>query len=112
MKWRLQHPKYNPEDGYHLPGRREQVKLFRLRTGHNRLYHHMHTKFGTGQSGECPRGEGPMTTDHILQDCTTHEVASRRKYWPTPTAVETKLYGALEELPRTAAFIENTVLLI
>nr|KAG5692586.1 hypothetical protein BaRGS_024006 [Batillaria attramentaria] len=28
--------------------------------------------------------------------------ASRRKYWPTPTAVETKLYGTLEELRRTA----------
>nr|KAG5696480.1 hypothetical protein BaRGS_016519 [Batillaria attramentaria] len=110
MKWRLQHPKYNPEDGYHLLGRREQVKLFRLRTGHNRMCH-MHTKFGIGQSGECPCGEGPMTTDHILQDCTTH-AASRRKYWPTPTAVETKLYGTLEELRRTAAFIEDTRLLI
>nr|KAG5709280.1 hypothetical protein BaRGS_018032 [Batillaria attramentaria] len=56
MKWRLQHPKYNPEDRYHLLGRREQVKLFRLRTGHDRLYHHMHTKLGIGQSGECPCG--------------------------------------------------------
>nr|KAG5695970.1 hypothetical protein BaRGS_023349 [Batillaria attramentaria] len=82
MRWRLQHPKYNPEDRYHLLGRREQVKLFCLMTGHNRLYHHMHTKLGIGQSGECP------------------------------CAVETKLYGTLEELRWTAAFIENTGLLI
>nr|KAG5703323.1 hypothetical protein BaRGS_025565 [Batillaria attramentaria] len=31
---------------------------------------------------------------------------------PPPTAVETKLYGTLEELRRTAAFIENTGLFI
>ena len=111
IKWRLQHPKHNSEDEYHLLGRREQVKIFRLRTGHNRLLHHMHTKFGIGQSGECPCGEGPMTTDHILQECMVH-AASRRKYWPTPTAVEAKLYGTLEELRWTAAFIEDTGLLI
>jgi hypothetical protein len=36
-KWKQEHPSYNAMDGYHLLTRREQVIIFRLRTGHNRL---------------------------------------------------------------------------
>jgi hypothetical protein len=36
-KWKQEHPNYNAMDGYHLLTRREQVIIFRLRTGHNRL---------------------------------------------------------------------------
>ena len=106
-KWKLQHPNYNPNDSYHLLRRRDQVTVLRLRTGHNRLNHHLHTKFGIGQSGECPCGQGPMTADHILQSCPTYAV-SRNLYWPTPTALEAKLYGTLEDLRRTADFIGET----
>ena len=106
-KWQLQHPKYNPDDGYFSLRRREQVQIFRLRTGHNRLRHHMWKKLGIGQSGDCPCCQGQMTAEHILQNCPNH-AALRKKYWPTPTALEEKLYGSLEELRRTAAFIWDT----
>jgi hypothetical protein len=36
----------------------------------------------------------------------------RRKHWPEYTAATEKLYGAREELQRTAAFIEKTGLTI
>ena len=36
-KWRHKHPRYNKADPYYLLTRREQVTVFRLRTGHNRL---------------------------------------------------------------------------
>jgi hypothetical protein len=52
-----------------------------------------------------------MTTDHILQACPTYATL-RRKHWPEDTAATEKLYGAREELQRTAAFIEETGLSI
>ena len=58
--WLLQHPKHNPLDPYHMLGRREQVIIFRLRTDHNRLAHHMFKTFRIGNSGECPCGEEQM----------------------------------------------------
>ena len=36
-KRRHKHPRYNKADPYYLLTRREQVTVFRLRTGHNRL---------------------------------------------------------------------------
>ena len=41
-KWSLEHPRCNKIDPYYLLTRREQVTVFRLRTGHNRLYHHLY----------------------------------------------------------------------
>ena len=105
--WQLQHPCHNPNDSYHLLRRGEQVKIFRLRTGHNRLRHHLYTKFGIGQSNECPCAEGPMTSEHILQSCPMY-TAVRNNTWPSPTLLEKKLYGALEDLRRTANFIQET----
>lgn len=94
--WQLQHRRHNPNDSYHLLRRGEQVKIFRLRIGHNCLQHHLFTKFGIRQSNECPCVEGPVTSDHILQSC------------PTYAAMRTKLYGILEDLRRTANFIRET----
>ena len=53
-KWMHQHPSYNRADPYHLLTRREQVTVFRLRTGHNRLNHHLYTKLRIGQTEQCP----------------------------------------------------------
>ena len=106
-KWQLQHPRHNPKDSYYLLRRKEQVTVFRLRTGHNRLRHHMHTKLGIGETGECPCGQGQMTADHILQCCPTY-AAARSEVWPTPTALEAKLSGDLADLQRTTAFIDRT----
>ena len=43
-KWRHKHPRYNKADPYYLLTRREQVTVFRLRTGHNRLNYHLYSK--------------------------------------------------------------------
>ncbi|GFS16193.1 glutamate decarboxylase [Elysia marginata] len=38
---RQEHPQYNSKDAIHKLSRAEQVTIFRLRTGHNRLKHHL-----------------------------------------------------------------------
>ena len=49
-KWKQQHPNYNQSDSLHKLNRPEQVILFRLRTGHNRLNARMYNKFKAGES--------------------------------------------------------------
>ena len=105
--WLLKHPNHNPTDHYHMLGRREQVIIFRLRTDHNRLAHHLYKTFRIGNSGECPCGEGQMNAAHILQNCPKFS-AERQRYWPTTKTVQEKLYCQLEGLQATAAFIQAT----
>ena len=108
-KWQLEHPGHKTNDSLHLLERKGQVTIFRLRTGHNRLFHHMHRTFRIGHSGECPCGEDQMTASHILQTCPTFAV-ERGRCWPLPTSVEKKLYDSLEDLRATVDFIGGTVL--
>ena len=49
-KWRHKHPRYNKADHYYLLTRREQVTVFRLRTGHNRLNYHLYSKLHIGHT--------------------------------------------------------------
>ena len=49
-KWRLEHPRYNKADPYYLLTTREQVTMFRLRTGHNRFYYHLYSKLRIGHT--------------------------------------------------------------
>ena len=105
--WLLKHPNHNPTDQYHMLGRREQVIIFRLRTDHNRLAHHLYKTFRIGNSGECPCGEGQMNATHVLQNCPKFS-AERQRYWPTTKTVQEKLYCQLEGLQATAAFIQAT----
>ena len=70
------------------------------------MRHHLHTKLGIGETSECPCGDGSMTTDHIVQSC-IQQSTLRDKYWPTQTALATKLNGNLEDLWATAAFIRE-----
>ena len=106
-KWRQQHPNYNRSDSLHKLNRPEQVILFRLRTGHNRLNAHMYNKFKVGESEICPCNADIMTAEHQLQHCRLLG-AMRRDMWPEPTLLRDKLYGNLEELRRTAAFVRAT----
>jgi ribonuclease HI len=104
----------NPEkikDDYHFLGRNDQVTIFRLRTGHNRLRHHMYTKFRIGDTSTCICGHAPQTTEHILQHCTKFQNI-RDKFWEGDITLDTKLYGSLEELQKTALFIQDTLLQI
>ena len=41
-RWKQQHPNFNQSDSFHRLNRPENVILFRLRTGHNRLKAHMY----------------------------------------------------------------------
>jgi ribonuclease HI len=98
-------------DDYHLLQREEQVLLLRLRSGHNRLNHHMATKLKLVPSPLCPCGKENQTAEHILQACPNHS-ALRDTFWPKETALQEKLYGIKEELERTAQFAQQTGLMI
>ena len=102
-----QHPNYNQSDSLHKLNRPEQVILFRLRTGHNRLNVHLYNKFKVGESEMCPCNADIMTAEHLLQYCQLYD-AMRWDMWPEPTLQRDKLCGNLEELRRTAAFMRTT----
>ena len=106
-KWLQQHPQHNKKDPYHLLSRQEQVTIFRLRTGHNRMKNHLYHKLRIGETALCPCSAAYQTTEHLLQDCTLH-TDLRSKCWRETTPLATKLYGGLEDLRRTAAFVERT----
>ena len=78
-KWLESHPGHSKKDPYHYLDRGEQVKIFRLRTGHNRLRHHLHTKFRIGTTGLCPCHEALITAEHILEDCRINQRAREEK---------------------------------
>ena len=47
-----------------------------------------------------------MTAEHLLQACPQHDNL-RRQFWPVVTTVARKLFGSLEDLQRTAAFVRG-----
>ena len=98
-------------DSYHLMNREDQVILFRLRTGHNRLRYHMFTKFKIGPSAVCECNDAHQTTEHVLQSCQLLST-ERETHWPEPTDLDVKLHGPLTELQRTVDFIKDTNLKI
>ena len=106
-KWLQKHPNYNEKDDYYRLKREDQVILFRLRTGHNRMHAHMHGKLKIGTTDRCPCNTGPMTTEHLLQICPTQD-ALRKTMWPDRTELKTQLFGNLEELRRTANFVRSS----
>ena len=95
------------KDSIHLLTRPEQVTIFRLRTGHNRLNKHLHSKLKAVPSPMCPCGEAEQDASHILQDCRNLQ-QMRKKLWPEPTPLEDKLYGTADSLQRTTTFLTWT----
>ena len=106
-KWLQQHPNHNPSDSYYQLSREDQVIMTRLRTGHCRLRHHMYTKFHCGDAPVCPCGTADMTVEHLLQHCPTHQNL-RAETWPAQTPMKKKIFGPVEDLRRTAAYIRAT----
>ena len=49
----------------------QQTLIFRLRTGHCRLLHHLH-RLKISHTNICPCGTGIQDPEHILQDCPTY----------------------------------------
>ena len=103
-KWKESHPEFNRQDGVHQLDRRGQTTIFRLRTGYNRLRHHMNRVFKVGETNLCSCGEAAETAEHVLQNCQTYD-ALRQSIWNEAVDMTTKLYGPPHELERTAAFI-------
>ena len=54
-----------------------------------------------------PCGEAKQNTEHFLQTCKLHQ-AQREKTWDKPTPITEKMYGPLEDLQKTAKFVEET----
>ena len=104
-------PNLPSRDDYHLLNRQEQVIIFRLRTGHNRLNSHMYTKFKIGTTAKCTCGQANQTSEHILQECANYDTL-RRTYWPSDTPMNVKLYGTKQEMENTVQFIKETTLQI
>ena len=94
-------------DDYHLLSRKEQVTIFRLRTGHNRLNHHMYSKLRLVPSSNCSCGIGDQTVEHVLQSCPRF-LMQRNSMWPQGTELDRKLHGCKEELRKTCDFINMT----
>ena len=102
-KWKQQHPNCNQSDSLHELNRSEQVILFRLKTGHNRLRADMYNKCKVGESEIIPCNMA--TEERLLQQCQLHDTL-RRDMWPELIPLRNKLRGNLEELRRIAAFIQ------
>ena len=99
-----------PRSSYTQLTRQEQVIIFRLRTGHNRLNHHLH-RLKIVRSPNCQCGEDDQTVKHILQDCGKLQML-RDDVWPTDMSLHKKLYGSVEELQSTVRFISRSGLLV
>ena len=95
------------QDGYCGLTRNEQVKIFRMRTGHSRLNQHMFARFRIGESSRCPCGEPSQTAEHILQHCPNY-ANLRKQMWPTTIDFADKIYGPTEALRTTAEFMIQT----
>ena len=101
-QWTDQHNPPSDDQMIHLR-RHEQTTIFRLRTGHCRLRHHMY-RLGLSDTPDCPCKTGPETPEHVLQSCPTYDNV-RTKLWPTGATLETKLWGSKDDLLTTATFI-------
>ena len=102
--WRHEHPQYNNADPYYLLTRREQVTVFRLRTGHSR---HLYSILCIGYTELCPCSTGIQTTEHLLQSCPLYELL-KKGIWLDHTSTACKFYGSLEDLWCAAIFIETS----
>nr|KAG5690144.1 hypothetical protein BaRGS_003467 [Batillaria attramentaria] len=67
----------------------------------------MHRKLGLAPNAECSCGIGDQTTEHVLQQCPKLQEL-RTAVWPEETSLHSMLYGSLQDLQKTAHFIETT----
>ena len=105
LKWKEKHPHHDKKDPIYKLPRKEQVTIFRLRSGHNRLREHMY-KIKLADSPICSCHTEKQNAEHILMTCPLYNNA-RKDHWPTQTTFNTKLYGSTQQLWRTADFIAS-----
>ena len=99
---------HNPEDPMLKLPRKQQVVIFRLRTGHCRLRSHLH-RLGLSHTPNCPCDTGPHTPEHILQSCPQYQDL-RTQQWPHGATIAEKLWGTKQDLTKTTDFISSTSL--
>ena len=85
--------------------RKQQVVIFRLRTGHCRLRSHLY-RLGLSHTPNCPCETGPHTPEHVLQDCPLHQDL-RTQLWPDGATLAGKLWGTKMDLLQTTHFISS-----
>ena len=111
QRWREKHPEYNMNDPIKVLDRKEQVIIFRLRTGHNQLKEHMWRMTRAVASGQCDCGLENENGHHVLMECPRYNQL-RRNFWPDPTPYSKKLYGSEDDLRTTVGFIHQTGLTV
>ena len=94
----------NKADPYYLLTRREQVTVFRLRTGQNRLNYHLYSKLRIGHTEQCPCDTGSQTTEYLLQSCPIYEPL-RKGVWPDHTS-SMEAWGTCDALPPSSRRLE------
>ena len=110
-KWKETHPQYDKKDHICNLSHADQVIIFRLRCGHNRLRCHMFNCFKVGETARCECGADKQDAKHILQDCILYS-DQRSAIWPTEVSLKKKLYGSCSDLRLTTEFIRTTCLTI
>jgi hypothetical protein len=93
-------------DNYHQRSRQEQVIIFCLRTGHNRLNAHMNKPFQLVSFPHCSCGKADQTAQHLLQVCKDYRL--RTRLWPIQPSIQEQLYGPVGILQTTLQFIVET----
>jgi len=72
----------------------------------SRAYHSVLDKVQKiAASPKCSCGQDNQTAEHILQQCPLLEQQSKA-LWPVLTGLRLKLYGAMEDMTKTATFID------
>jgi ribonuclease HI len=103
IQWEKDHPSHQKGDAFHQLPRHAQVTILRLRTGHNRLRHHMYHKFKVRDSDMCTCGTASMTAQHVLQECPSDN-SERTEAWEQAVTLQDKLYGDAVNLKLTTSF--------
>ena len=97
---------HNPEDPMLKLPRKQQVVIFRLRTGHCRLRSHLH-RLGLSHTPDCPCDTSPHTPEHVIQCCPDYKDL-RNQQWPNGATLAEKLWGTKQQLTQTIDFISST----
>ena len=101
--WLDSHRDYNKKDPYHHLSREDQVIIFRLRTGHNKLHFHR-KRLNLCPSDACLCGHTPITAKH--------NYSIRKIHWHQDNPFQQKILGDLLDLRKTADFIRETKIAI
>ncbi|XP_076443246.1 uncharacterized protein LOC143281871 [Babylonia areolata] len=88
------------EDSIHQLGQAQQVIILRPCTGHCQLLSHLY-KLKISHTDQCPCDTAAQTPAHVRQDCPLHKEL-RHQIWPSPAALQDKLWATATELQRTS----------